>query len=449
MDGNTEQLPLNLTGRGCLIGVIDSGIDYSHEYFLDENGKSRILELWDQTVYTKEQIDIALAMPVSQRTGMIGGVDVSGHGTAVAGIAASVAPLAELIVVKLGAEKKEGFPRTTQLMQAIDFCVKRGLFYGRPIAINISFGNNYGSHDGTSLLSTFIDDASNVGRNVIVIGTGNEGSTSLHTAGRVSSDNMDIVELAVGRFEQNITLQLWKTYGDEFRITVTSPSGEEIAVENKRLVSFSVEVGATRLLIFAGDPAPYSMYQEIYIEFVSDLQYVEEGIWKINIMGDRIIDGKYDMWLSGERVSSSTRFIRPEADTTLTIPSTSSKAISVGAYDSLNFSYADFSGRGFTRATNQVKPDIVAPGVDILTATPGGGTAKRTGTSFATPFVTGSAALMMEWGIIMGKDRYLYGEKVKAYLIKGARRLRGFDMWPNTQLGWGTLCLEDSLPLVR
>lgn len=449
LDGNTEQLPLNLTGRGCLIGVIDSGIDYSHEYFLDENGKSRILELWDQTVYTKEQIDIALAMPVSQRTGMIGGVDVSGHGTAVAGIAASVAPLAELIVVKLGAEKKDGFPRTTQLMQAIDFCVKRGLFYGRPIAINISFGNNYGSHDGTSLLSTFIDDASNVGRNVIVIGTGNEGSTSLHTAGRVSLDNMDIVELAVGRFEQNITLQLWKTYGDEFRITVTSPSGEEIAVENKRLVSFSVEVGATRLLIFAGEPAPYSMYQEIYIEFVSDLQYVEEGLWKINIMGDRIIDGKYDMWLSGERVSSSTRFIRPEADTTLTIPSTSSKAISVGAYDSLNFSYADFSGRGFTRATNQVKPDIVAPGVDILTATPGGGTAKRTGTSFATPFVTGSAALMMEWGIIMGKDRYLYGEKVKAYLIKGARRLRGFDMWPNTQLGWGALCLEDSLPLVR
>lgn len=447
--GETEQPSINLTGRGCLIGVIDSGIDYSHEYFLDENGKSRILELWDQTVYTKEQIDSALALPASQRKGLIGGVDISGHGTAVAGIAARVAPLAELIVVKLGTEKKDGFPRTTQLMQAIDFCVKRGLFYGRPIAINISFGNNYGSHDGTSLLSTFIDDASNVGRNVIVIGTGNEGSTSIHTAGRVSLNNVEIVELAVGRFEQNITLQLWKTYGDEFKLTVISPSGVETVVEDERLKSFSVEIGTTRLLIYVGEPAPYSIYQEIYIEFIPDVQYVEEGLWKINIMGDRIIDGKYDMWLSGERVSSSTRFIRPEADTTLTIPSTSSKAISVGAYDSLNFSYADFSGRGFTRATNQVKPDIVAPGVDILTATPGGGTAKRTGTSFATPFVTGSAALMMEWGIIMGKDRYLYGEKVKAYLIKGARRLRGFDMWPNTQLGWGALCLEDSLPLVR
>ena len=447
--GETEQPSINLTGRGCLIGVIDSGIDYSHEYFLDENGKSRILELWDQTVYTKEQIDSALALPASQRKGLIGGVDISGHGTAVAGIAARVAPLAELIVVKLGTEKKDGFPRTTQLMQAIDFCVKRGLFYGRPIAINISFGNNYGSHDGTSLLSTFIDDASNVGRNVIVIGTGNEGSTSIHTAGRVSLNNVEIVELAVGRFEQNITLQLWKTYGDEFKLTVISPSGVETVVEDERLKSFSVEIGTTRLLIYVGEPAPYSIYQEIYIEFIPDVQYVEEGLWKINIMGNKIIDGRYDMWLGGERVSSSTRFIRPEADTTLTIPSASSKAISVGAYDSLNFSYADFSGRGFTRATNQVKPDIVSPGVDILTATPGGGVAKRTGTSFATPFVTGSAALMMEWGIIIGNDRYLYGEKVKAYLIKGARRLRGFDVWPNTQLGWGALCLEDSLPLAR
>ena len=118
----------------------------------------------------------------------------------------------------------------------------------------------------------------------------------------------------------------------------------------------------------------------------------------------------------------------------------------MGAYDPLNFSYADFSGRGFTRQTNQVKPDIVAPGVNIKAAIPGGGTTMRTGTSFATPFVTGSAALMMEWGIVNGNDSYLYGEKVKAYFIKGARRLRGYEEWPNPQLGWGALCLEESLP---
>ena len=198
-----------------------------------------------------------------------------------------------------------------------------------------------------------------------------------------------------------------------------------------------------------GEPAPYSLYQEIYIEFITRGEYLEEGVWNFNIIPRRIIDGRYDMWLSGDRISNSTRFVRPVAETTLTIPSTSNKAISVGAYDALNFSYADFSGRGFTRVTNQIKPDIVAPGVNILVATQGGGRERRTGTSFATPFVTGSAVLMMEWGIVMGNDRYLYGEKIKAYFIKGARRLRGYDIWPNPQLGWGALCLEDSLPLIR
>ena len=465
LNESLDELGLNLTGEGCILGIIDSGIDYSHKDFLNDNGETRILELWDQSVelssarapvgynigalYTKEQIDRALRLPATERQREVESEDISGHGTAVASIAAAVAPKAELIVVKLGVQERDGFPRTTQLMQAIDFCVKKGLEYGRPIAINISFGNNYGSHDGTSLLSTFIDSASNIGRNIIVIGTGNEGSTSLHTSGTLLSGGQESVELAVGRFEKNISIQLWKMYGDEFRITLVSPGGVEILIEDKRLTSFYVNIGENILLIYAGEPAPYSLYQEIYVEFIPREEYIEDGVWRIDISAGKIIDGRFDMWLSGDRISNSTRFNRPVAETTLTIPSTSSKAISVGAYDSYNFSYAHFSGRGFTRATNQIKPDIVAPGVNILAAAPGGGSERKTGTSFATPFVTGSGALMMEWGIIKDNDRYLYGEKVKAYLIKGARRLRGFDVWPNPQLGWGALCLEASLPLER
>lgn len=461
--GASSAQGLNLTGEGCIMCVIDSGIDYSHRAFLKENGDTRILELWDQsmeviplkapvgynigTLYTEEEINRALRLSGDERGNEVGSVDVSGHGTAVASIAAAVAPNARLIVVKLGVQEQNGFPRTTQLMQAIDFCVRKGLELGRPTAINISFGNNYGSHDGTSLLSTFIDSAANIGRNVIVIGTGNEGSTSLHTAGKMLSNTSENVEITVGRFEKNISVQLWKSYGDEFRITIVSPSGEEVLIEDRRLTSLMTNIGNAILLIYVGEPAPYSIFQEVYVEFIPKDEYIEEGLWKFSITAGRIIDGRFDMWLNGDRISNSTRFLRPVAETTLTIPSTSNKAISVGAYDPLNFSYADFSGRGFTRITNQVKPDIVAPGVDILAATVGGGSDRRTGTSFATPFVTGSAALMMEWGIIMGNDSYLYGEKVKAYLIKGARRLRGLEQWPNAQLGWGTLCLEDSLPI--
>ena len=138
------------------------------------------------------------------------------------------------------------------------------------------------------------------------------------------------------------------------------------------------------------------------------------------------------MWLPSDNVlNRGTGFLFPTDATTLTIPSSASRAISVGAYDARTFAYADFSGRGFTRLTNMVKPDLVAPGVNVRTTAVGGGVTVVSGTSFATPFVTGASALLMEWGIEKGNDPYLYGEKLKAYLRKGAKKLRGETDYPN------------------
>lgn len=466
--------PFSLFGSGVLVAIIDSGIDYTNPDFRNDDGTTRIRNLWDQTImgnppegyligteFTREQIDEAIKQPtVPMRMQIVPSVDVSGHGTSVAGIAAGngrgsrgriyrgVAIQSELLVVKLGNPREEGFPRTTELMQAIDYVVRKALFYKQPVAINISFGNTYGSHDGTSLLERFIEDIANIWKSVICIGTGNEGRSAGHTAGIVRENEETVIQLAVQEQEPALNLQIWKAYYDIMDISFVSPSGERIGPIQEVLGTQRFSVGNTELLLYYGEPSPYSTAQEIYVDFLPKEVYINSGIWEIVLTPRKIISGNYAMWLPSENVlNPGTAFLFPTETGTLTIPSTASRTIGVGAYDALTFSYVDFSGRGQRGAGRLSKPDIVAPGVNVTAPTTSGTYASFSGTSFATPFVTGGAALMMEWGIIKENDPYLYGEKVKAYMQRGARPLPGFTEYPNPQVGYGALCVRDSIPI--
>lgn len=439
-----------LFGEGVFVAIIDSGIDYTNSAFIDENGNTRIYKLYDQVtgvVYDSKVINQAIGS--NNPYELVNSRDLSGHGTHVAGIAAGnngVAPKSKLLVVKMNTERENSFPRTTELMEAIDFVVKEANKENKPVAINISFGNTYGSHDGTSLLSTYIDYVADRNRTVIAIGTGNEGDSGGHTGGYLTDTNEN-VELEISRYEKSLAVQIWKDYVDEFDIQVIAPSGERTQVISKEGYIYRETLGETDINILYGTPKPYSRFQEIYISLIPQNRYLDSGIWIINLIPKKVVNGRYDMWLPTRgSINKSTRFLKPDPDITLTIPSCTNKAISVGAYNSYNDTIASFSGRGFTREENLVKPDIVAPGVNIVSASNTGGTNSMSGTSMATPFVTGSAALMMEWGIVRGNDRFLYGEKVKAYMIRGARKLPGLDRWPNQQAGWGALCLEKSFP---
>lgn len=461
--GVISSLESGLTGKGVLVAVIDSGIDYFHPDFKNPDGTTRIGLLADQDrdrIYTREEINAALE--TGSRTSalaLVPSTDPSGHGTAVAAIAAGngregngvyrgVAYESELMVVKLGTPLTDSFPRTTQLMKALDLVVRRAQDMNRPLAVNISFGNTYGSHDGTSLLETFINDMSGIGRNVIVAGTGNEGTGAGHRAGSLVMGQEENAQLSIAPYETGMGVQLWKSYVDQFSIRLVTPSGEIIGPIDSRLGPQELRYGGTQILIYYGKPSPFSRAQEVYFDFLPVRDYLDSGIWTFRLTPERIVTGRYDMWLPSRGIlNPSTRFLRPVPETTLTIPSTASNVISVGAYDDSYRAYADFSGRGFTRQTGQVKPDLAAPGVDIVTARRGGGYEAVTGTSFAAPFVTGSAALLMQWGILQGNDPFLYGEKVKAYFTRGARHLPGYDVWPNERLGYGTLCVRDSLPL--
>lgn len=480
-----QEPPENLTGKGVLMAVIDSGIDYFHDDFRNEDGTTRILELWDQAldkVFTAAEINNALeAESRAEAREILPSVDGSGHGTSVAGIAAGngresegayrgVAFESELLVVKLGAAREEGFPRTTELMRGVDFVVRRAVEMRQPLVVNISFGNTYGSHDGTGLLETFLNDIGNYGQTTIVVGSGNEGATAGHVSGdfpaaggrggrgtgsaggeRSSGGNYGTVrsELSVAPYETGVSVQLWKDYTDRFTVTLETPSGERLGPLSEQLGPVRFRYRRTQVLVYYGKPGPFSVAQEIYFDFVPDEgNYVESGIWTFILEPQRIVQGRYDFWLPSSAVLNfATRFLESTPDTTLTIPSSAAKVITVGAYNSITDSYADFSGRGFTRMTDQVKPDLCAPGVGLMAPGNGGGYRSVTGTSFAAPVVAGSAALLMQWGIVDGNDPFLYGEKVKAYLRRGARPLPGFEEYPNAQLGWGALCVRDSLPV--
>ncbi|MBR1692518.1 MAG: S8 family serine peptidase [Lachnospiraceae bacterium] len=270
-----------LTGQGVLVAVIDSGIDYYNDAFRNADGTTRIAYLYDQslgTEFSSEQIDEALRAGSRQEAyAIVPSRDVTGHGTAVCSIAAGrtygaedrradgVATGSRLLIVKLDTRGQGSFPMTTNLMRAFTYVVKKAQEMGMPVAINLSFGNTYGSHNGTSLVERFLDNVSEIGRCVVCVGSGNEGAAGGHASGNLSSGEEMRIEFAVGEYESNLNLQLWKSYTDLFSVRLVHPSGSE------RVIDTAVE-GTTRyvldeeeVLVYVGFPKPYVVLEEIYI----------------------------------------------------------------------------------------------------------------------------------------------------------------------------------------
>lgn len=452
----------SLDGSGVLVAIIDSGIDYMNSEFCNPDGTTRIEYLWDQSllytnedeargrVFTGAEIDEALLATVANMRELVPSFDFSGHGTEVASIAVGnngVAYGAGILVVKLASPQKDGFPRTIELMEALDFVVRKAIELRQPLVINLSFGNTYGAHDGSSLLERYIDDISNYWKVSVVVSSGNEGLAGGHIRSQILGGQSKREELAVDIRQTGMNVQIWKKYEDDFDISIVTPMGEKLGPISKQLGVQRYKALNTELLIYYGEPSPYSVLQEIYIELIPLDDYITAGIWEVLIQGNNVVTGIYDLWLPSSGVlSAGTNFLRSTKEGSITIPSTAERVISVGAYDALTMNYAEFSGRGMGNSKQDIKPDIIAPGVNVVVSSVNENIRLASGTSFAAPFVTGSAAILMEWGIVQGRDPFLYGEKIKAYLHKGALPIALEDEYPNVQVGYGRMCLESSIP---
>lgn len=465
-----------LTGKGVLLGIVDSGILYQHPDFRNLDGTTRIAYLWDQSIegnppegynrgteYTREQINEALKQPTrSEQLAIVPAEDSVGHGTHVAGIAGGngrasrgrnvgAAPEAEFIIVKLDSPGKSALVRTVDIMLGAKYVVEKARELGKPIAVNISIGMNEGSHDGRSLIEEYLDDLAQEWKTNIIVGAGNEGAARGHYDGQVKQGESTLVELNIGPNKKTYNISFWQSFIDLLSFEIIAPNGQKTPRIYFNQPATRFVISDTVVYVSFAGPSPLNGDIEFAILLAGEGgKAINQGTWGIRVYGEQVVDGTFNAWgENSERSGDTTFFQQATQEITITTPATASNVISVGAYDPVTNQVAAFSGRGFTRTNNGIKPDLVAPGVNIVSASNTGGYRVLSGTSMATPHVTGAVALMMQWGIVEQRNRFLYGEYVRTYLLRGARRDVQGVVFPNPQWGYGKLCLKNTMDLLR
>ena len=444
-----------LKGQGVLVGFIDTGIDYTHPAFKNSDGTTRIEYIYDLDdggkVYNKSQINEALQS--SNPYSIVSSSDVAGHGTHVVGIACAggnidtkyygVAPESSIAMVKVARSR---FALSTQIMRGIKFLIDKGKELNMPLAINMSLSTNDGAHNGSSLLEQYISTVAATQRVTMVIAAGNEGEAAHHIGGTLEATNE--IYFNISSDESIVVINLYKSLLPEVSIELLCPcgfsTGEIILKEGFN----EGTIGNSRYSIYLTGPKPFDVSGEIGIVLTGVNEFVSSGQWKVTLKKMDEYDGKFDMWLPiSEGLNVNTKFLNPVVNNTLGIPATVRNVISVGSYNYLVNIISPFSGRGEVYNGQYVKPDIVAPGEGIYSTIPNRRFDKKTGTSMAAPHVTGASALMMQWGIVNRNDPYLYGERVKYFLIMGSKKGRRDIQYPDTAWGYGELCLRESLNL--
>lgn len=473
-----QNLPvLNLKGQDVIIGIIDSGIDYTHPAFRYSSGESRIISIWDQTdnsgaypeyldygtEYTMEDINEALRS--DNPYDVVRSRDTNGHGTFLAGVAAGsedvegdfigAAPEAMIAVVKLKQAKQYlrdyyfvGSDvvayQENDIMTAIRYLDALAARYDRPLVICIGLGSNQGSHSGDSYLETVINELAGSAGRCVVLPTGNEGNAKHHYQGTLTDNMVQSVEI---RADNSFIAEIWGFSPDLISISIVSPTGEIVP-------RIPAKIGQSDILSFLFENTViYVDYRIVEQRSGSQLIFLRfenptPGIWKIQVLGENVVTGIFHIWLPITAfVGDNTYFLNPEPDVTLTTPSTAARAVTTSGYNSFNDTFYIDSGRGFTRGYS-IKPNITSPSVNVYGPSLNGSYQARTGTSAGAALAAGAAAQLFQWGIINENQEDMTSEDIKNYLVRGARRNRSIT-YPDRQWGWGIIDVYTALDILR
>lgn len=474
-----QKEPLNLTGRNVVLGFADTGIDYRNPVFRREDGSTRILAIWDQSVqtgtppdgliygseYTREQINEALRL--DNPLELVPVTDDIGHGTAMASAAAGsalnggidflgAAPDADIVVVKLKQAKQflrdyymtpPGVPAygTNDIMLAVKYLSSFCIPFQRPAVICLGVGSSFGDHTGYSALSQYISTVGTQINQVVVVAGGNEGNSAHHFSGHIDGTGSVNVEIRVSEGTRGFLLETWGSVPDFFSISVRSPGGEVIPPVSGRLgqsLEYTFVYEKTRIRLD---------YQPVEAETGKEVAVLRfenptQGIWTVIVIREGGNgSGNFNMWLPIRQfIDGTAEFLQPNPETTLTSPSFAQPPMAVTAYNSRNNSFYYNSGQGFG-ANGEIKPDLSAPGVDISVAT---GTIQGrtvvgtgTGTSLAAALTAGAAAQFMQWAVVEYNSPYAGGISTRNYFLRGAARDAAYT-YPSRQWGMGRLDME-------
>lgn len=470
----------NLRGNGVLVGIIDTGIDYTNPVFIKADGTTKIISIWDQTIntgpapynsfgteYVSEQIDAALVS--TNPYDYVPSRDENGHGTMMAAVStgnenpdenfSGVVPDAEIVVVKLRQAKQylrnffivpdnvDCF-QENHIMWGVQYCLDKASELNRPIVICTGIGSSQGSHDGRTHLATFMSIVGDFPKTSVVASAGNEGTLRRHYYGTIdSSIGYNVVELNVGENEDGFSMELWGDAPGIYSIDITSPSGEYVAkitpgIRESKVIRFLFE----RTIIYLDYQIAESFTgEEIILIRLCD---IAPGIWKFNVYGQGPLASGFHIWLPmGDMISEDTFFVQPDIYTTVLDPGTAAVPISITAYDITDDSLYLDASRGYTRQ-NVVKPELAAPGVDYLAPNQKNEYVSYSGTGVAAAHAAGIAAMILEWGVVDGNSPDIDTLEIKNYLIRGAKRSENF-VYPNKDWGYGIIDVFNAYNILR
>lgn len=489
------ELPvLNNQGAGVIVGFVDTGINYTDSLFRNVDGSTRIIGIWDQTnnsdnsnnienetakpfsafsalygtQYTAEEINLALNS--DNPASIVPTRDENGHGTFLASIAAGnrderagfsgAAPQASIAMVKLKPAKQylrdfyliqdgaEAY-QENDIMMGVSYLYFLARKYSMPLVVCIPLGTNIGSHMGMSRLGQYLNQVSLSNGSAVITAAGNETGARHHFRAVMDASTDEVTaELRVGEREAGFSMELWAENMGVYTVGFISPTGEvarEISVplRGENTVSFLLE--QTQITVYTQIADVSAGSQFIFMRFENPMS----GIWRILIRNSLDIRETFHIWLPVRGfITDETYFLRPDPDTIITDPGNARYPITVTAYDHTKNSIYIHASRGYS-LSGRIKPDLAAPGVNILGASVSGRRLTRmSGTSVSAAHLAGAAAILLNWGVLNANYPYLNTPVLKSIFVRGAQRNPALT-YPNREFGYGTLNLYEAFLHLR